>query len=215
MTSLARAIDYTLLKPDATTNGIKRFCQRARKYNVYGVCVSPVWVKDCERYLKGADIKVGTVIGFPLGSQATQIKSAEAKQAIKDGAQEIDMVINIGYIKSGWYNKALRELKEIVRLAHRYGVIVKVIIETAYLSRAEIVKSAGLVIKSGADFVKTSTGFALTGALIEDIKLLKKTAGNRVGIKAAGGIRTKQQALAMLKAGADRLGISAIEGVIV
>ncbi|MBI4833804.1 MAG: deoxyribose-phosphate aldolase [Planctomycetes bacterium] len=212
--NLARLVDYTLLRPEATAKELEAFCRDARKYGVYGVCVSPVWVKESVRYLKKSNIVVGTVIGFPLGNQTKAAKLVELMQAIENGAREIDAVINIGYIKSGWYNKALDELKKIVKFAHRFNAVVKIIIETAYLSREEIIKATRLVIKSKADFVKTSTGFAPTGARAEDIKLIKKIAGDKIRIKAAGGIRDRKQALTMVRVGADRLGISKIGAIL-
>jgi deoxyribose-phosphate aldolase len=212
--NLARLVDYTLLRPEATAKDLKSFCRTARKYGVYGVCVSPVWVKESVRYLKKSNIVVGTVIGFPLGNQTTSTKLIELMEAVENGVREVDVVINIGYIKSGWHNKALSELEKIVKFAHRFKVIVKVIIETAYLNQAEIIKATRLAVKSKADFVKTSTGFAPSGASAEDIKLIKKIAGDKIRIKAAGGIRDKKQALTMVRAGADRLGISKIGAIL-
>jgi len=207
---LVKLIDYTLLKPDATSNDLKAFCKTARKYGVYGVCVSPIWVKESIRYLRKSNIVVGTVIGFPLGNQTTSTKLIELIQAVENGVREVDVVINIGYIKSGWHNKALSELKSIVKFAHRFKVVVKVIIETAYLSRKEIIRTTHLVLKSKADFIKTSTGFATSGARVEDVKLIKKIVGSKIRIKAAGGIRTKRKALAMVHAGASRIGTSSL-----
>lgn len=214
MTDLAKVIDYTLLKPAITADEIKRFCRRARHYGVYSICVAPVWVKDCVRYLKRTNILVGTVAGFPLGNQTTVVKLSEIKQVIKDGAKEIDVVFNIGYLKSGRYREVEQEVRKIVSLTHRSKVLIKLILETCYLTRQEIVKACRMALEAKVDFVKTSTGFGPMGAQEKDISLMKKVVGERMGIKAAGGIRTRLAVLKFLRLGATRIGVSVLEKIL-
>jgi deoxyribose-phosphate aldolase len=203
---LAKFIDHTLLKPDSTLNDIKRLCEEAIEYNFYAVCVAPSFVTFSKEILKDYGIKVATVIGFPLGNSSTKTKLFEANECIKLGADEIDMVINIGMLKSKNYNYVFNE---IFSVKNEIGdKILKVIIETSLLNQEEKVIASSLVKAAGADFVKTSTGFSQGGATKEDIELIKKVVGDDFGIKASGGIRTFQQAIDLIKAGATRIGTS-------
>lgn len=195
-------IDHTLLKPTATQAEILRLCHEAKQYEFWSVCVNPVWVK----LAKSKVVRVCSVVGFPLGANTLAIKIAEAKQAILDGADEIDAVMNLSWLKMGKVDDLRHGLKTFVAACR--GKIVKIIIETCYLTDKEKVLAAKLVKESGADFVKTSTGFGPSGASVEDIKLLRKVVGPDFGVKASGGIKTKVQALAMVQAGANRLGTS-------
>ncbi len=208
--NVARYIDHTNLKPYATRGDIIRLCDEAVQYGFYAVCVNPYRVKLAKDYLKekNADVKVASVIGFPLGATPTEIKVAESRRALKDGADELDMVINIGALKDGDYDYVKKDIAEVVRVAHERGAKVKVIIETCYLTDEEKVKACELAKEAGADFVKTSTGFGSGGATVEDVMLMRKTVGPEMGVKAAGGIRTYEQALAMIEAGATRIGAS-------
>ncbi len=201
-----RIIDYTLLKPYSTKEDVVKLCQEAKKYNFYSVCVFPVYVSMCKNLLKRADIKVTTVVGFPLGCSTTATKCFEAKEAIKHGADEIDMVLNITAFKSKDYVSVLNDIKLVRKIAK--NKILKVIIETAYLNKEEKIQAVNLVKEAKADFVKTSTGFANKGATLEDIRLIKSIVGNSLGIKASGGIRTLKDAIALIKAGATRIGTS-------
>jgi len=207
---IARYIDHTNLKPYATREDIIKLCDEAIQYGFYAVCVNPYRVKLAKDYLreKGADVKVASVIGFPLGATPTEVKVFEAKNALDDGADELDMVINIGALKDGDYEYVKNDIAEVVKVAHKRGTKVKVIIETCYLTDEEKVKACELAKEAGADFVKTSTGFGTGGATVEDVKLMRKVVGPDMGVKAAGGIRTYEQALAMIEAGANRIGTS-------
>lgn len=199
---LNQLIDHTLLKPTATETEIVKLCQEAKKYNFWSVCVNPVWVK----LAKKQGVRVCTVIGFPLGANTLKIKVAEIQQAIKDGAEELDVVINVGWLKMNKQKDILAGIKKVVQSAK--GRLVKIIIETCYLTDAEKVLACKLVKQAGADFVKTSTGFGSGGATVADIKLMRQTVGKNFGVKASGGIKTKEQAEAMVAAGANRLGTS-------
>ena len=193
--NLNSLIDHTNLKPTMTGPGLVKLCAEAKKYQFWSVCVNPVWVK----LAKKQGVRVCSVVGFPLGANTLAIKAAEIKQAVKDGADEVDMVINqAGDIQ--------QEVRAAVKAAQ--GRIVKIIIETCYLTDKEKILAAKLVKRGGADFVKTSTGFGLGGATVEDVKLLREAVGKDFGVKASGGIKTRQQAEAMIKAGANRIGTS-------
>jgi len=207
---IAKYIDHTNLKPYATREDIIKLCDEAIQYGFYAVCVNPYRVKLAKDYLKEkkADVKVASVIGFPLGATPTEIKVAEAKKALEDGADELDMVINIGALKDKDYDYVRNDIAEVVKVAHEKGAKVKVIIETCYLTEEEKVKACELAKEAGADFVKTSTGFGTGGATVEDVRLMRKVVGPEMGVKAAGGIRTYEQALAMIEAGANRIGAS-------
>ena len=204
---LARYIDHTLLKPEATLRDIKRLCAQAREHHLHSVCVNGSWVVEARHFLGGSDVTVGTVVGFPLGAADSDTKRFETEAAIDNGAQEIDVVINVGRLKDGDDGYVLRELRDVAEAADERPV--KVILETCLLTREEKIRACQLVASSGAQFVKTSTGFASRGATIEDVKLLREIAGEKLGVKAAGGIRDALTALAMLEAGAVRLGTSA------
>lgn len=205
--NLAKYIDHTLLKPDATFEQIKTLCEEATTYQFYSVCVNPAWVKTAKQLLKGSDVKVCTVIGFPLGASTTETKVFETKNAIENGADEIDMVINIGAFKSGEASFVQREIENIVE-ATKKQAIVKVIIETGLLSDDEIKKACSLVERAQANFVKTSTGFTAEGAKLEHILLMKSVVEDRIGIKASGGIRSLEFAKKLIQAGATRIGSS-------
>ena len=206
---LAKMIDYTLLKPDATKDDIIKLCKEAIKYNFASVCINPIYVSLVTKLLKGTPVKVCTVIGFPLGANTPEVKVLEAKNAIEKGAQEIDMVINIGALKSGNYELVKKDIMAVVKVAKKRNVVVKVILETGLLIDEEIVTACKLAKRAGADFVKTSTGFGPFGATVHNVKLMKKVVGKGMGVKAAGGIRSCKDALMMIKAGADRIGASA------
>ena len=203
---LNKLIDHTLLRADATTEEIVKLCQEARKYNFMSVCVNPFYVPVAKRLLLHTGIKVCTVVGFPLGAASSAAKAAEAALAVKDGADEIDMVINIGYVKDGDW-KAVQGDIAAVRAACE-GRTLKVILETCLLDDDEIVKACQVSVAAGADFVKTSTGFSTGGATVEAVRLMRKTVGAGVGVKASGGIRNLETARAMVEAGASRLGCS-------
>ena len=206
---IASMIDHTLLKPDATADQIAQLCYEARKYHFASVCVNPTHVKLCAELLQGTKVKVCTVIGFPLGASAPEVKTFEAQTALKDGATEIDMVINIGAVKAGDLTLVARDIYEVVKVVHAAGAIVKVIIETALLNDEEKVTACLLSKEAGADFVKTSTGFSGGGATVEDINLMRRVVGPDMGVKASGGVRDFEDARNMVKAGATRLGASA------
>ncbi len=205
---LAKYIDHTNLKAYATRDDIKRLCEEAKEYGFYAVCVNPARVRDAKEFLKDTDIKIASVVGFPLGATYTEVKVQEAIMAIKDGASEIDMVINIGALKDGDYDAVERDIKAVVDAAHSMDAIVKVIIETCYLTDEEKKIACEIAKKAGADFVKTSTGFGTAGAKVEDVKLMRSIVGEGMGVKAAGGIHTADEALAMIEAGANRIGAS-------
>jgi deoxyribose-phosphate aldolase len=207
--TVARMIDHTLLKPDATPDEIKTLCSEARTYSFASVCVNPCYVKMCRDLLRGSVVKVCTVIGFPLGATTTEVKRAEAEQAIQNGAQEIDMVINIGMLKQGDYDYVFNDINQVVLAGKRSRVLTKVILETVLLTDEEKIKACVLSKKAKADFVKTSTGFSKGGATAGDIALMRLVVGSDMGVKASGGVRTAEDARAMIASGADRIGASA------
>ncbi len=206
--ALASCIDHTLLKPEATPEQIQRLCEEGRTYRFASVCVNPVYVPLAAKELKGTGIGVCAVISFPLGAHTLRQKVAEAQQVLEDGATEIDVVIHIGALKAGEYQKVLEEIAAVVETAHRRSALVKVILEMALLTQAEKIWGCLLAQEAGADFVKTSTGFGPGGATVEDVELMRRVVGPKMGVKAAGGIRTLRDAQAMLQAGANRLGSS-------
>ena len=208
-TDLARYIDHTLLKPDATVPEIKKLCEEARKYNFASVCINPSYVSLCSKILRDTPVKVCTVIGFPLGATTTASKVFEGEHALRDGARELDMVINVGMLKSGEYDYVENDIFSLVTTSRRYGALTKVILETALLTDEEKIKACLLAKSAGADFVKTSTGFSKGGATVGDIALMRKVVGAAMGVKASGGVRTREEALAMVASGADRIGASA------
>ncbi|MGD1992664.1 MAG: deoxyribose-phosphate aldolase [Anaerolineae bacterium] len=205
---LARMIDHTLLKPGATEEQIERLCQEGRTYHFASVCVNPVNVKQCAQILQDSDVAVCTVAGFPLGATPTEVKAFEALRAIYDGATEVDMVINIGALKTGHLDLVEQDIAGLARACHANGAILKVIIEAALLTNEEKATACRLAQGAGADFVKTSTGFGPGGATLEDVALMRSVVGPEMGVKAAGGIHTYQEAVAMIDAGASRLGAS-------
>src|SRR6056297_2452935 len=203
---LSKYIDHTYLKPVGTSKEMEKLCQEALKHNFAAVCVNPTWIEFCKDKLAKSEVKVATVIGFPLGAMTTSSKVFEAKDAIKRGADEIDMVINIGKLLDGDYEYVEKDIKEVAHACK--DALLKVIIETAYLSKENVVKACQLAVKAGADYVKTSTGFASEGATIENVKLMRETVGKDIGIKAAGGVRSYEDAINMIEAGATRIGAS-------
>lgn len=207
--SLAGMIDHTLLKPDATSDKIAQLCFEAKKYHFASVCVNPTHVKLCADLLHDSDVKVCTVIGFPLGATSTEVKTFETKNALDNGATEIDMVINIGALKAGDVDLVARDIRGVVEVAHAANALVKVIIETALLTDEEKVVASLLAKEAGADYVKTSTGFSGGGATVHDIELIRRTVGPSLGVKASGGIHTHEEAEALVAAGATRIGASA------
>ncbi len=207
--NLAKMIDHTLLKPDATQDQIAQLCFEARKYGFASVCVNPTWVSLCAQLLQGSPVKVCTVIGFPLGATAPEVKAFETQNALDHGATEIDMVINIGALKARDLELAAKDIRGVVTTAHARGTIVKVIIEAVLLTDEEKTIACLLSKEAGADFVKTSTGFASGGATVHDVELMRRTVGPEMGVKAAGGVRTFEDAEKMIKAGATRIGASA------
>lgn len=207
--NLAGMIDHTLLKPDATPDQIAQLCFEARKYNFASVCINPAWVPLCAELLKGTPVKVCTVIGFPLGATAPEVKAFETTNAINQGATEIDMVINIGALKARDLDLVAKDIRGVVLSAHSQNILVKVIIETALLTDEEKVIASLLSKEAGADFVKTSTGFAGGGATVNDVALMRRTVGPEMGVKASGGVRTYEDAESMIHAGATRIGASA------
>ena len=206
---IAQTIDHTLLKPEATAQQIERLCDEALRFTFATVCINPVFVPLAAEKLEGSAVTVCTVVGFPLGATATSVKVYETQQALSDGAGEIDMVIHIGALKAGDHPTVEQDIAAVATACHESGALLKVIIETALLSDDEKVTACRLAQAAGADFVKTSTGFAASGAKIEDVRLMRQTVGPQMGVKAAGGIRSYADALAMIEAGASRLGASA------
>ncbi len=206
---LAKLIDHTLLKPDATKEAIRRLCEEAIKHGFWSVCVNPTYVSLAAGILGGTEVKVCSVVGFPLGANIPEMKALEAEKAVNDGASEIDMVMNIGALKSRDYELVKRDVREVVEHSKaRKDTVVKVIIETGLLTEEEKVKASRLVKESGANFVKTSTGFTAPGANVHDVKLIRATVGPDFGLKAAGGIRTYHDAVKLIEAGANRIGTS-------
>lgn len=208
-TAIARCIDHTLLKPEATAADIRRVCEEARKYAFASVCVNPYWVPLVAAELAGSPVRVCSVVGFPLGANTTALKVAETEAAIRTGAQEIDMVLNIGELRSGNRDAVRQDIQAVVDAAHRNGAIVKVILETALLDDDQKALACTLAKLAGAEFVKTSTGFGPGGATEHDVALIRKIVGPEMGVKASGGIRTLEDAKKMLAAGATRIGASA------
>jgi deoxyribose-phosphate aldolase len=209
---LALMIDHTLLKPQSTRVDLKKLCSEAIQYAFKAVCVNPVHVADAASFLKDTGVVVCAVIGFPFGTHPAGVKAAETKEVLRLGAQEIDMVIRIGALKEGRNPEVVEDIRAVVEAA--VGRSVKVILETCYLTEEEKIRGCKLAMEAGAAFVKTSTGFGSAGATLEDVRLMRKAVGNRLGVKAAGGIRTLADALRMIEAGADRLGLSGSVAII-
>lgn len=206
---LARFIDHTLLKPEATEADVRRLCAEAREFGFASVCVNPTWISLCAAELQGTPVKVCTVVGFPLGATITSVKLFETEQAVKLGATEVDMVINIGALKSGYYERVEQEIRALAERCHLGGAILKVILECALLTDQEKVVGSRLAKSAGADFVKTSTGFGPSGATAHDVEIMRLVVGPEMGVKAAGGIRNYEDLQKMLAAGATRIGASA------
>jgi deoxyribose-phosphate aldolase len=206
---IARLIDHTLLRADASAAEVENLCAEACEYGFASVCVNPYWVPASASALAGSDVKVCTVIGFPLGANATATKVFETEHAVNAGASEVDMVINIGELKSGHSEAVRRDIQDVARAAHGSGAILKVILETALLTDAEKVAACELANEAGVEFVKTSTGFSTGGATVADVSLMRKTVGPEMGVKASGGIRTLADVNKMVAAGATRIGASA------
>ncbi len=204
---IAARIDHTLLRPDATDKEIRNLCREAREHGFAAVCVNPVWVNLCGRLLKGTGVMVATVIGFPLGAIPARAKAEEAARAVVEGADELDMVMNIGFLKSGRAAEVEEEIRGVVQAAE--GRTVKVIIEAALLTDEEKVKACTLARRAGAHFVKTSTGFSKGGATARDVALMRRVVGESIGVKASGGVKTSADARKMIQAGASRIGASA------
>src|SRR5919108_5459603 len=204
----ASLIDHTLLKPEATDEDIKKLCQEAATYRFASVCVNPTWVRIAACNLKGSGVPVCTVVGFPLGATLPDVKAYETRRAIFDGAREIDMVINIGALKSGDDCAVEYDIRSVVEAAHEEGVLVKTIIETALLTDDEKVRACLAAKRAGADFVKTSTGFSKGGATVADVALMRRTVGSELGVKASGGVKNLEDARKMVEAGATRIGAS-------
>lgn len=204
---LNRMIDHTILKPEATEAAVQKIIDEAKEYNFFSVCINPCWVTFASEQLADTDVAVCTVIGFPLGANTPEVKAYEAADAIKNGANEVDMVINIGALKSQQYDHVRQDIQGVVDAA-KGKALVKVIIETALLTDEEKVKACELAKEAGADFVKTSTGFSTGGAKVADICLMRETVGPDMGVKASGGVHNAEEALAMIEAGATRIGAS-------
>ena len=207
MLNITSIIDHTLLKPEATKEMIEKLCSEAKEYNFFSVCINPYYVKTAKEELEGSNVKIATVIGFPLGSTPKEVKAFEASEAIKNGADELDMVINIGALKDGDYTTVEEDIKAVVNEAADKA-LVKVIIETCLLDDEEKKKACEIARAAGADFVKTSTGFSTGGATVEDVKLMREVVGEDLGVKASGGIRDYETAKKMVEAGASRIGAS-------
>ncbi len=206
---LARMIDHTLLKPDATRMQIKQLCEEAQEYHFATVCVNPAYVADCKMFLGESDVGICSVVAFPLGATVPPVKAHETQYAATLGATEVDVVVNIGAVKSHDYYLVQHDISTVVGMAHYKKAIVKIIIEAALLTDEEKETVCRIAAEAGADFVKTSTGFGPGGATVEDVALMRRVVGHRVGVKAAGGIRSYEDALRMIAAGANRIGASA------
>lgn len=209
---LAQFMDHTLLKADATKEQLQKLCEEAKKYHTYSVCINPSNLEAAKACLAGSDVKLCTVVGFPLGQMTSEAKAFETAEAVFNGADEIDMVINVGKVKDKDYDYVREDIQGVVNAAQ--GKVTKVILETCLLDPEEIVEVCKIAKASGADFVKTSTGFSTGGATLENVRLMRQTVGEDMGVKASGGIRTLADALAMIDAGASRLGVSASAKII-
>ncbi len=211
--NLAQYIDHTLLKPESTREDIRRICDEAKRYNTASVCVNPFWIGFVAEQLKGSDVKPCCVIGFPLGSTPAEVKAYETSVAVRDGAKEVDMVINVGALRGAEFETVYEDIKAVVDAA-KGKALVKVIIETCLLTDEQKVIACRLAKQAGADFVKTSTGFSTGGATVEDVRLMRETVGEEMGVKASGGVRSKADAEAMIAAGANRIGASSSKKII-
>lgn len=205
--TIASMIDHTILKPEAAKEEVEKLCKEALEFGFASVCVNPYYVKLVAQLLKGSKVKTCAVVGFPLGANTWKVKAFEAKKAVEDGASEVDMVINVGALKNGDYDVVLEDIKAVVDSV-KDQAIVKVILETCLLTDDEKIKACQLAKDAGAHFVKTSTGFSKGGATVHDVELMRKTVGPNMGVKASGGVRTYEDAVAMIEAGANRIGAS-------
>ncbi|EOA07099.1 Deoxyribose-phosphate aldolase [Mycoplasma yeatsii 13926] len=203
---LNKYIDHTILKPEATKQDIINLCNQAKEYDFATVCVNTCWTSFCKELLKDTNVGITNVVGFPLGACLTEVKAFEVKKAIENGADEIDMVLNVGALKDKNYDLVLNDMKEVKKAAGDH--VVKVILENCLLTREEIIKACELAVEAGLEFVKTSTGFNKSGATVEDVKLMSEVVKDKAQVKAAGGVRTYEDAIAMINAGATRLGTS-------
>lgn len=207
--AFAKKIDHTILNPQSSTSDIERVCQEAIKYNFAACYISPWYVKEASKILEGSEVKVGSVVSFPHGNSPTKIKVYEAKWLVENGAEEVDMVINLNALKSHMWNYLREEISSVAEVVHEYGCILKVIVETGILSNEEKVKITQIIADFGGDYVKTSTGFIGRGATLHDVHLLKRAASGKIKVKASGGIRHAIDAIMLIAAGADRIGTSA------
>lgn len=212
--SLAKYFDHTLLKPNVTYCEMNQLIEEALKHQFASVCINPDWVNYCAEKLSDSNVKVCTVVGFPLGASTTAVKKYETKNAVKNGATEVDMVINISALKNNEDEKVKTDIMAVVEEANKSDVLTKVILETCLLTDSEIIKACKLAEEAGAQFVKTSTGFGAAGATIEHVKLMRKTVGPTIGVKASGGIKTREHALQMIEAGANRIGASSSVAIV-
>jgi len=210
---IAQMIDHSLLRPELTEEDIRKGCEIAKKYKVATVCCGPSAVALVKRLLEGSDVKTTTVVGFPHGYNKTETKVFETQQAIKDGAEELDMVLNIGNLRSGDYDSVRKDIQAVVKVAHRHNVLVKVIFENFYLNEQQKKIACKLCEEAGADFIKTSTGFAGGGATLEDLKLMRESVSEKVQVKAAGGVRSLETALKVRKIGCTRFGATMTEAI--
>ena len=208
MNKVAKMIDHTVLKATSTKEEVVSICKEAKEYGFFSVCINPTHIELAKKELENSDVKVCTVIGFPLGASTKEVKAFETKDAISKGADEVDMVINIGALKDKNYDLVYEDIKAVVEASNKQA-LVKVIIETCYLTDDEKVKACELAVKAGTDFVNTSTGFGTGGSTPEDIKLMRETVGPNIGVKASGGVRTDKDAKTVIDAGASRIGASA------
>lgn len=209
--NIARLIDHTLLKPEASLKDIERLCAEAEEYGFFSVCVNPCFIKTANKILSGSNVSITTVIGFPLGATFSGAKVFEAMKSVHEGADELDMVMNIGTAKAGKWDAVKKEISDFVTATP--SAVHKIIIETCYLSDDEKIKASLAVMEAGAEFVKTSTGFASAGAAVRDVEIIRKATGGRIGIKAAGGIKTLKEVLSFTGAGATRIGTSSGVGI--
>jgi deoxyribose-phosphate aldolase len=214
LTNMAGYIDHTILKPDATAEDVDRICDEALRHQFATVCVNGTWAKRCAEILSASPTKVCCVVGFPLGAVAPEVKAYEARRAIEDGACEIDMVLNVGALKSGDDEFVRRDIAGVADVCHRLGAQLKVILETCLLTDAEKVRACEISKEAGADFVKTSTGFSTGGATVDDVALMRRTVGPIMGVKASGGVRDEEGAKRMIEAGATRIGASASVAIV-
>lgn len=211
---LARIIDHTALRPEVTVDEVTTLCAEGREYGFASVSVNSSYVSLCASLLRGSEVRVSATIGFPLGAASSAAKVAETEQAIRDGAKEVEMVIHVGLLKSGRYDDVARDIRCVTRAAHAGNALCKVILETGLLSDREKLKACLLAMESEADFVKTSTGFGKGGATTQDVALMRRAVGSALGVKASGGIRTREDALAMIASGANRIGASASVAIV-